>query len=73
MAYQIRWSDEARENIRDILDYLEENFGEATADRFADRFAEMLERLQQRPFIGKHHPTLSAVREVLIPPHSLLS
>lgn len=73
MAYEIVWSDAAWEDVRDVFAYLQEAHSDRIANRFADELTEMLERLQRRPYIGKPHPSLSAVREVLIPPFNLLA
>ncbi len=37
MDYQIIWSSEAQDEIRAILDFLLDNWGDTVADRFSDQ------------------------------------
>ncbi len=42
----------ARDDIRDILLYVDERFGRAVAQRVRDNFYETFERLAEHPLIG---------------------
>lgn len=72
MAFQIDWTDEAREDVRATTSYLLDHFGETAADRFADRLAAALKRLEAMPSLGKRHSELNAVHQLVIAPNTVL-
>lgn len=69
MAYTLIWSDDAQENIRQIIAYLLEYWGDAVAERFSDRLVSAGGQLEQLPYSGMRHRQLSAVRELRILPY----
>jgi plasmid stabilization system protein ParE len=72
MAYKISWSTTAQEEIRIILDYLLEEWGDKTADRFSDYLVEVASLLEEHPFVGRRHDVIKAVREFRVKPHYLI-
>lgn len=72
MAYKIRWSAAAQEDIRLILGYLLDEWGEKTADRFSDYLLEVAHLLEEHPFVGRRHEVIKAVREFRVKPHYVL-
>jgi plasmid stabilization system protein ParE len=72
MEYEIIWSLQIQEEIKDINDYLLEEWGFLIANKFADKLIDTVENLKFHPHIGKRHSEVSAVRQILIPPHNLL-
>ncbi|MDZ7897594.1 MAG: type II toxin-antitoxin system RelE/ParE family toxin [Arcicella sp.] len=72
MEYQVIWSDEIVEDIRNINNYLLDEWGFLVADKFADKLVHGLEIIKANPHIGRKHNHLSAVRQLLITPHNLL-
>lgn len=72
MAYKISWSQTVQEDIRLILDYLLEVWGDKTADRFSDYLLEVSQLLEKHPFVGRRHDVIKAVREFRVKPHYLI-
>lgn len=72
MEYEIVWSAEIQEDIKNINDYLLEEWGFLIAEKFGDKLIDAVENLKKHPHIGKKHSENSAVRQILIPPHNLL-
>lgn len=72
MEYEIIWSLEAQEDIKNINDYLLENWGFLITEKFGDKVIDAVENLKKHPHIGRRHAEISAARQVLIPPHNLL-
>ena len=72
MAYALIWSDDAQENIRDVISYLLDNWGDPSAERFSDRLIAAGRQIEQMPYSGKRHRQLSAVREWRIQPYHTL-
>ena len=72
MEYEIVWSDEIVENIRDINNYLLDEWGFLVADKFADKLIKAVEIIKSNPYIGRKHDELPAVRQFLITNQNLL-
>jgi plasmid stabilization system protein ParE len=72
MAFKVEWTDNAKENIRDITSYLLDNWSFEIAEKFTDNLIEQTLRLERMPFLGKEHSELGAVRKLPIPPHNIL-
>ena len=72
MAYEIEWTDPARENFSEIAGYLYDTWGEASAEKFTTKLGASLEILEQFPFAGKQHDHVPAVRELVISKHHSL-
>jgi plasmid stabilization system protein ParE len=72
MARQVVWTDDAKENIRAITNYLLEEWNFEVAENFSDKLIASTLQLETMPFLGKKHPDLSAVRQLVISPQNLL-
>jgi addiction module RelE/StbE family toxin len=72
MAFKIEWTDNAKEDIRDITSYLLNNWSFEVAEKFTDNLIEQTMRLEKMPFLGKEHSELDAVRKLPISPHNIL-
>lgn len=60
MAYQIIYKKRFVQKLFKLLNYLRDEWNEATAEKFLTRLQFRLNTLSEQPFIG----TLSAVKEV---------
>lgn len=72
MAYTLIWSDDAQENIRAIISYLLDFWGDAVAEQFSERLVRAGRQIEQMPYSGMRHRQLSAVRELRIQPYHTL-
>ena len=69
MAYEIEWTDPAKENFSEIVGYLYDTWGEASAEKSTTKLEGSLEILKQFPFAGKQHDYISAIHELVISKH----
>ena len=72
MTFQITWTDNAQEDLRQILDYLTENWSEKDADNFLEKLFLRIDILSKSPLIGKKSDKLSSVRRIVITKRNLL-
>jgi plasmid stabilization system protein ParE len=72
MAYQVIWTDEAKENYRQLAVYLLDTFGFEVADRFTDIINDKLRILETMPLIGRQLRGLNAIRKLPIQPHNVV-
>ena len=72
MAYQIVWHDNAKEDLRDILNYLLDNWSDEVAEKFNDALFGKLQSLERNPFIGIASRQVISLRKLLIVPQSYL-
>jgi len=72
MAYEIKWTQVAKDNYHEIVSYIYDTLGEIIAERFTDELQFRLSKLEIFPFIGKQHSTLSAVRQLIVGKHHIL-
>jgi addiction module RelE/StbE family toxin len=72
MAYEIKWSDPAQDEIHEIINYLLEEWGDKAAEQLSEQILEISELLEKHPYAGRRHDTLKAVREFRVKPHYLL-
>ena len=72
MAFKISWTDNAKENIKDITNYLLDDWNFEVAEKFTDNLIEQTLRLEKMPFLGKEHSELDAVRKLPVLPHNIL-
>ena len=72
MAYELEWTDPAKENFSEIAGYLYDTWGEASAEKFATKLEASLKVLEQFPFAGKQHDHIPAVYELVISRHHSL-
>ncbi|MBN8823723.1 MULTISPECIES: type II toxin-antitoxin system RelE/ParE family toxin [unclassified Spirosoma] len=55
MAYSLIWSEDAQENIRTIINYLLDFWGDDVAEQFSERLIKAGHQLEQLPYSGKRH------------------
>ena len=72
MAYTLIWSDDAQENVRDVISYLLDSWSDAVAEQFSERLVTAGRQIEQMPYSGRRHRQLSAVREWRIQPYHTL-
>ena len=72
MTFQIAWTDNAQEDLQQILDYLTENWSEKDADNFLEKLFLRIDILSKSPLIGKKSDKLSSVRRIVITKHNSL-
>ncbi len=72
MAYTLIWSDDAQENIRAIISYLLDYWGDDVAERFSERLVTAGRQIERMPYSGVRHRQLSAIRELRIQPYHTL-
>ena len=72
MAYTLIWSDDAQENIRDVIRYLLYSWGDTVAEQFSERLVVAGRQIENMPKSGRRHRQLSAVREWRIQPYHTL-
>jgi len=52
MAYTLIWSDDAQENIRAIISYLLDYWGDDVAERFSERLVAAGRQIERMPYSG---------------------
>ncbi|MFN8343386.1 MAG: type II toxin-antitoxin system RelE/ParE family toxin [Spirosomataceae bacterium] len=72
MAYEINWSPDSKEDIRDIYEYLLDEWDDKVADKFTDDVLALTMQLTTMPFLGKKHPKMSSVRQLIIRPYNII-
>jgi plasmid stabilization system protein ParE len=72
MAFKISWTDNAKENVRDITNYLLDKWDFEVAENFSDNLIDQTLRLEKMPFLGKEHSELDAVRKLPILPNNII-
>ncbi len=71
-TFKVVWSADAKENIRDIFDYLLDNWSDAVAEKFTDNILALTLQLETFPYSGKPHRIMSAVRQLILKPHNIV-
>jgi plasmid stabilization system protein ParE len=51
MTFQITWTNNAQEDLQQILDYLTENWSKKDADNFLDKLFIRIDILSKSPYI----------------------
>ena len=72
MAKAIIWHPEAREDFREVVDYLLETWSAEVAEKFTEQVDKAQELIRLQPNIGMRVGRLRSVRKVVIPPHHAL-
>lgn len=72
MAYEINWSPDSKEDIRNIYEYLLDEWDDKVADKFADDVVDLTKQLTIMPFLGRRHPKMSSVRQLMIRPYNIV-
>lgn len=72
MARQVIWTPQAREEYRDIVSYLLDAFGDVIAEKFTDRLAQVLASIEAMPSMGRTHPILRSIQQVVVRPYTVV-
>ncbi len=72
MAYKIEWTENAKQDLKEIIEYLVEEWSVDVAENFVDKLDSMLELLENSPFIGTASNKKRGVRQILITRHNRL-
>lgn len=72
MAFQVIYSPNSQEDIREILVYLLEKWGFEASHNFSEFLIDTVDMLVQQPYAGRKHELLSSVREFRVKPHYLV-
>ncbi len=65
MAKRINWKPKAARQYRELIDYLKEEFSEATAEKFVEKVTAKLSQIERYPEIG-HVTRYKTVRRVKV-------
>lgn len=69
---KVEWTEEAKEDYREMVSFLYDTWSEEHADRFAEAVEAMTQLLTTMPEYGTPSRKLSAIRRVLIRPYTPL-
>lgn len=72
MAYQVVYSPNVQEEIREILIYLLDEWNFEVSENFSDYLISTVDMLSRQPYAGRKHEFISAVREFRVKPHYLV-
>ncbi len=66
MAYTIVWTENAKEDLQQIISYLKINWSDAVAEKFVETVLHKISLLETQPFIGIVSEKEKTVRKLLI-------
>lgn len=69
MEYTIAWTEDAKEDVRVILDYLLDNWEDGVTNRLADEIRKVADQLSAFPYLGIQHERYSSLRLIRVKPH----
>ncbi len=72
MVYEVKWTNAARDNYRDIVSFIYDKWGQNSAERFTEELQTALMHLTTFPFMGRQDAKLSYVRQLVISGHQIL-
>lgn len=72
MAYKIEWTENAKQDLFKIIEYLVEEWSVEVAENFVDKLDSILELLANSPFIGTASNKKKGVRQILVTRHNRL-
>jgi len=72
MAAQIRWSDNARMDYKNVVDYLLQDWNEDIALRFIELLEYKIERIAKHPYTGLPSQKYPDIRSISITKHNRL-
>ncbi|WP_084165787.1 type II toxin-antitoxin system RelE/ParE family toxin [Dyadobacter crusticola] len=72
MAYEIKWTADARRDYTEVISYLYDQWGFESADLFTDKLKFQLDLLREYPFMGKKHRTIGSLHEFVLGKHQTL-
>ena len=72
MALNIEWSEEAISNLRNIIEYLKENWTAKELQSFSKKLDEQVELIRRKPATYKASKRLNGTRECFVTKHNTL-
>ncbi|QRR02745.1 type II toxin-antitoxin system RelE/ParE family toxin [Dyadobacter sandarakinus] len=66
MAFKVKWTAIAKENYREALSYIYDEWGGQVAERFTEELEAKIEVLVKFPYLGRQHSSLPAVRQLVV-------
>ena len=54
MAYQLIWTSEADNDLYAIIDYLNLNWSDLSAEKFVNRIMKKIERIAEMPYVPRY-------------------
>lgn len=72
MAYKIIWTKNAKEDLKDIVFYLKEEWSEEISEKFISNLFSKLEILSEFPLLGKASEKNINIRRILISEQNFL-
>ena len=72
MAYEVILTDEFRQDLKGVIDYLKSEWSEKAAGEFAIRCINRIEILFTLPFIGQASKKDKRIRKIIITKHNSL-
>jgi plasmid stabilization system protein ParE len=72
MALNIEWSEEAIDNLRNIIEYLQENWTIKELRTFSKKLDEQVELIRRKPATYKASKRLQGTRECVVTKHNTL-
>ena len=72
MAYRIIWTENAREDLKNIIDYLKREWSVKAAKNFIEKLDFILDILIVSPHIGMKSHKVKSVQQILITKHNKL-
>jgi plasmid stabilization system protein ParE len=72
MAYKVIYSNNAQEDLHNILDYLVEERDFLVAEKFSDYLISVTDTLARHPYSGRSHKILSSIREFPVKPYYIV-
>lgn len=72
MAHRIEWTENAKQDLKKIIEYLLEKWSVEVAEKFIDKLDSILELLTISPYIGMESKKKKGVRQILITRHNRL-
>ncbi len=72
MAYEIEWTENAKEDLKKIVEYIRDEWSLESAEKFVDKLDSWLELLIQSPYFGTTSKKKRGVRQILVTRHNRL-
>jgi addiction module RelE/StbE family toxin len=72
MAAEIRWSDNARKDYKNVVDYLLQDWNEDIALRFIELLEYKIQSIAKHPYTGFPSPKFPDIRSISITKHNRL-
>lgn len=72
MAYEIIWTDNAREDLKSIFKFLRDDWSTVIADKFLEECEIKIDLISHFPYIGIQSEKIKSVHRILITKHNAL-